>query len=97
MHDELKLPEVVIKQKENNFNMGEDQDELLKDAAKLVVDHQQASVSLLQRKFRIGYSRAGRLIDELESMGIVSNYSGSKARDVLVDHSYIEEIFGNSE
>ena len=95
--DELKLPEVIIKQKENEFDLSDNQDELLKDAAKLVVDHQQASVSLLQRKFRIGYSRAGRLIDELESMGIVSSYSGSKARDVLVDYSYIEEIFGNSE
>ena len=95
--EELKLPEVKIKQKDSNFDISDDQDELLKDAAKLVVDHQQASVSLLQRKFRIGYSRAGRLIDELESMGIVSSYSGSKARDVLVDYSYIEEIFGNSE
>ena len=95
--DELKLPEVIIKKNDSSFNISDDQDELLKDAAKLVVDHQQASVSLLQRKFRIGYSRAGRLIDELESMGIVSNYSGSKARDVLVDYSYIEEIFGNSE
>ena len=95
--EELKLPEVKIKQKNSNFDISDDQDELLKDAAKLVVDHQQASVSLLQRKFRIGYSRAGRLIDELESMGIVSSYSGSKARDVLVDYSYIEEIFGNSE
>ena len=57
------------------------------------LDHQQASVSLLQRKFRIGYSRAGRLIDELESLGIVSGYSGSKARDILVDASYIEDIF----
>ena len=65
----------------------------MKDAAKLVVDYQQASVSLLQRKFRIGYSRAGRLIDELESLGIVSGYSGSKAREVLVDYSYLKDIF----
>ena len=66
---------------------------LLHDAAKLVTQNQQASVSLLQRKFRIGYSRAGRLIDELESLGIVSGYSGSKAREVLVDESYLENIF----
>ena len=58
-----------------------------------MVNNQQASVSLLQRKFKIGYSRAGRLVDELEALGIVSGYSGSKARDVLVDESYIDKIF----
>ena len=79
----------------NEFDISENQDELLKDAAILVVDAQQASVSLLQRKFRIGYSRAGRIVDELESLGIVSGYSGSKAREVLVDHTYINEIFGD--
>jgi len=95
--DEIKLPEVVKKQKENEFNLDGNQDELLRDAAELVINHQQASVSLLQRKFRIGYSRAGRLIDELESLGIVSDYSGSKARDVLVDYSYLKEVFGDAE
>ena len=62
------------------------------DAAKMVIEHQQASVSLLQRKFRIGYSRAGRLVDELEAMGIISGYSGSKAREVLVDSSYLDTL-----
>ena len=95
--DEIKLPEVSKKQNANSFSINEDQDELLQDAAKLVISHQQASVSLLQRKFKIGYSRAGRLVDELESLGIVSSYNGSKARDVLVDYSYLEEVFGNNE
>jgi len=95
--DEIKLPEVIKTQSDNSFNVSEDQDELLQDAAKLVISHQQASVSLLQRKFKIGYSRAGRLIDELESLGIVSSYNGSKARDVLVEYSYLEEVFGNNE
>ena len=63
------------------------------EAAELVINHQQASVSLLQRKCRIGYSRAGRIVDELESMGIISGYSGSKAREVLVDYSYLKEVF----
>ena len=62
-------------------------------AAKLVVQNKQASVSLLQRRFRIGYSRAGRLIDALEGLGIISGYSGSKAREVLVDLTYIQNIF----
>lgn len=93
--DEVKLPEIKKMESSNEFDISENQDELLKDAAILVVDAQQASVSLLQRKFRIGYSRAGRIVDELESLGIVSGYSGSKAREVLVDHSYINEIFGD--
>ena len=84
---------LCITNKENKEFELEDRDELLMDAAKLVIQHQQASVSLLQRKFRIGYSRAGRLIDELESLGIISGYSGSKAREVLVDHAYLNEVF----
>ena len=78
--------------RDGEFVLDEDQDELLRDAAVLVIQNQQASVSLLQRKFRIGYSRAGRLIDELESLGIITGYSGSKAREVLVDESYLETI-----
>ncbi|MBI72979.1 MAG: cell division protein FtsK [Candidatus Marinimicrobia bacterium] len=93
--DEVKLPEIKKMESSNEFDISDNQDELLKDAAVLVVDVQQASVSLLQRKFRIGYSRAGRIVDELESLGIVSGYSGSKAREVLVDHTYINEIFGD--
>tara|TARA_Y100000590_G_scaffold403739_1_gene490678 strand:- start:1251 stop:3593 length:2343 start_codon:yes stop_codon:yes gene_type:complete len=92
--DEIKLPEYEVKNNNSDISLDEDHDELLKDAAKLVVDYQQASVSLLQRKFRIGYSRAGRLIDELEALGIVSSYNGSKAREILVDPSYLNEVFG---
>ena len=90
--DKLFLPEIRKKTESDSFDV-DSRDELLIDAAKLVIQHQQASVSLLQRKFRIGYSRAGRIVDELEALGIVSGYSGSKARDVLVDESYIEKIF----
>jgi S-DNA-T family DNA segregation ATPase FtsK/SpoIIIE len=61
-----------------------DTDELFEDAKSLVVRHQIASVSLLQRRLKIGYARAGRLIDQLEREGIVGPYSGSKAREVLV-------------
>ena len=93
--DEVKLPEIKKMESNTDFDISNSQDELLKDAAILVVDSQQASVSLLQRKFRIGYNRAGRIIDELESLGIISGYSGSKAREVLVDHAYITEIFGD--
>ena len=93
--DEVLLPETRKEKLDGEFKLDEDQDDLLKDAAVLVIQNQQASVSLLQRKFRIGYSRAGRLVDELESLGIISGYSGSKARDVLVDESYLDTIFSD--
>ena len=93
--EELHLPEIKKVNLDNDVGINSNSDELLHEAAKLVVDYQQASVSLLQRKFRIGYSRAGRLIDELESLGIVTGHSGSKAREVLVDHSHIKEIFND--
>lgn len=60
-------------------------DPLLDDARKLVVQFQQGSVSFLQRRLRVGYSRAARLIDMLEQMGVVGPFQGSKARDVLID------------
>ena len=92
--DELMLPESKKEKFNSEVNSPEeDRDEYLIDAAKIVVQNQQASVSLLQRKLKIGYSRAGRLIDELEALGIISGYSGSKARSVLVDESYIDKIF----
>ena len=91
--EEVTLPEIKKVNLENDMGITSNSDELLYDAAKLVVDYKQASVSLLQRKFRIGYSRAGRLIDELESLGIVTGHSGSKAREVLVDQVYLQEIF----
>lgn len=69
----------------------EEEDELLEDAIRLVVENGQASISMLQRRFRIGYSRAARLIDIMEVKGIVGSYQGSKPRDVLVDSAILEE------
>lgn len=59
-------------------------DPLFEDAARLIVIHQQGSTSLIQRKFAIGYNRAGRIMDQLEKAGIVSEESGSKAREVFI-------------
>ena len=71
----------------------EDIDEYFESAAKLVMLHQQGSVSLLQRKLKIGYNRAGRLIDQLFNAGIVGPYQGSTARDVLInDDEELQEI-----
>lgn len=62
------------------------------DAARMVVQHQQGSASLLQRKLKLGYNRAGRIIDQLEAAGIVGAFEGSKAREVLVkDPTLLEE------
>jgi len=63
----------------------EDRDGLFEDAARLVIAHQQGSVSLLQRRLKIGYARAGRIVDELEDAGVLGPFDGSKARQVLME------------
>ncbi len=65
-----------------------DRDALFEEAARLIVLHQQGSTSLIQRKLKLGYNRAGRLIDQLEAAGIVGPFEGSKAREVLVSDEY---------
>jgi DNA segregation ATPase FtsK/SpoIIIE, S-DNA-T family len=69
-----------------------DEDPLLDRAIEIVVTAQTASVSLLQRRLRVGYTRAGRLIDMLERRGIISPYEGSKPRRVLVSEHDLERI-----
>jgi len=70
----------------------ENQDELFNEALKLVVRHQQGSVSLLQRRLKIGYARAGRIMDQLEDAGYVGQFDGSKAREVLIDDEELMEL-----
>ena len=73
-----------------------DRDKLFKEAAEIIVIAQQGSASLLQRKLKLGYNRAGRLIDQLEAAGIVGNFEGSKARQVLVqDLVGLEQLLEN--
>jgi DNA segregation ATPase FtsK/SpoIIIE, S-DNA-T family len=70
-----------------------DRDALFEEAARLIVMHQQGSTSLIQRKLKLGYNRAGRLIDQLEAAGIVGSFEGSKAREVLVkDELSLEQL-----
>jgi S-DNA-T family DNA segregation ATPase FtsK/SpoIIIE len=71
-------------------------DPLFKEACEVVIRHKQGSVSLLQRRLGIGYQRAARLIDKLEQAGIVSGFDGSKARDLLVDKTYLDSLFASS-
>ena len=74
----------------------EDRDPLFNDAAEIVVNAQQGSASLLQRKMKLGYNRAGRIIDQLEAAGIVGPFEGSKARAVLVkDLIELKELLDN--
>lgn len=76
----------------------DDKDALFEDAAAVVVKHQSGSTSLIQRKLRLGYNRAGRIIDQLEAAGIVGPFEGSKARQVLVrDEMALEELLRNLE
>ncbi len=70
-----------------------DRDELFEDAARIIVQTQQGSTSLLQRKLKLGYNRAGRIIDQLESAGIVGPFEGSKAREVRVANEFALEQF----
>jgi hypothetical protein len=66
----------------------EDRDPMFEEAARLVVMHQQGSTSLIQRKLKLGYNRAGRIIDQLQDAGIVGPFEGSKAREVLYSDEY---------
>ena len=69
-----------------------ERDALYEEALKLTVLHQQGSASLLQRRLKVGYARASRLIDELEASGIVGPFEGSKSREVLVGVDYLEQL-----
>jgi DNA segregation ATPase FtsK/SpoIIIE, S-DNA-T family len=66
----------------------DDRDPMFEEAARLIVMHQQGSTSLIQRKLKLGYNRAGRIIDQLEAAGIVGPFEGSKAREVLYPDEY---------
>jgi S-DNA-T family DNA segregation ATPase FtsK/SpoIIIE len=79
------LPSVIETKKGGGGQGGGSRDELFEEAARIIVRHQQGSVSLLQRRLKVGYSRAARLVDELESAGIVGAFDGSKAREVLCE------------
>ena len=92
-----KPTEVVIetvKEESSLVNDGEEgiNDDLLVKAIEIIVMSKQGSISLLQRRLSVGYSRAARLIDEMERLKIVGPFTGSKAREVLVDESYLETI-----
>jgi S-DNA-T family DNA segregation ATPase FtsK/SpoIIIE len=79
---------------ERDGEFSPDQDDLLEEAARVVVESGTASVSMIQRRLRVGYTRAGRLIDMLERRGVISGYEGSKPRQVLVGHAELARALG---
>lgn len=97
--DAFILPEYIDENAEN-MGMLEDieRDALFEEAARMVVLHQQGSASLLQRKLKLGYNRAGRIVDQLEAAGIIGPFEGSKARQVLIsDEMSLEHLLKRSE
>lgn len=85
----LMLPEYVAESSENTAEVDlQKRDVLFEEAARLVVGNQQGSTSAIQRRFSIGYNRAGRIVDQLEAAGIVGPFEGSKARQVLISDEY---------
>lgn len=78
------LPSINQKKKKG-YEESYERDDLFEEAARVIVRYQQGSVSLLQRKLKVGYARAARIVDELESAGVVGPFDGSKAREVLVE------------
>jgi DNA segregation ATPase FtsK/SpoIIIE, S-DNA-T family len=88
----LELPEAFADGAVDDGEFDPDEDPLLEKAIEIVVQTQTASVSLIQRRLRVGYTRAGRLIDMLERRGIISGYEGSKPRRVLVDEHELQRL-----
>ncbi|QJX48414.1 DNA translocase FtsK [Hymenobacter taeanensis] len=98
--DAYHLPEVVGESGSGNGDMEDmdpaQRDSMFEEAARVIVTHQQGSTSLLQRRLKLGYNRAGRLIDQLEHAGIVGPFEGSKAREVLIPDEYSLEQLLNT-
>lgn len=85
--------EEILSEFETSADSSEEADELLPEAIRIVVETGQASVSLLQRRLRVGYNRAARLVDNMEERGIIGGYEGSKPRQVLVSKDEYEDMF----
>ena len=93
----LETPQITKDEGDGDDDFDPDSDDLLEQAAALVVESGTASVSMIQRRLRVGYTRAGRLIDMLERRGIISGYEGSKPRQVLVSLADLPRVLGGGE
>jgi S-DNA-T family DNA segregation ATPase FtsK/SpoIIIE len=93
----LETREVVEEGVEAGGEFDPDADDLLDEAIRIVVETETASVSMIQRRLRVGYTRAGRLIDMLERRGVISGYEGSKPRQVLITQADLSRVLGGSD
>ncbi len=80
------------KEKDEEMDDEDDADPFLNEAIETVIEIGQASTSLIQRKFKVGYARAGRIIDQMEARGVISGYAGSKPREVLISKERWQEL-----
>jgi len=96
LKDKYGTPELTVREvfEEAKEEMAEDDDDdlLFNEAIKVVIRHKQASTSLLQRRLKIGYNRAARIIDAMQEKGIIGPQDGTKPRDMLVDESYLDKL-----
>lgn len=90
-NDEILSPEEIDNETEDTGDM----DDLFMQAARIVIESGQGSVSFLQRRLKVGHSRAGRIMDQLEEAGIVGPAQGSKPREVLLSKEQLENKFGD--
>ena len=92
------MPEYIGEEKKSSIDIDiSERDSLFKEAAEVIVTAQQGSASLLQRKLKLGYNRAGRIIDQMVAAGVVGPFEGSKARQVLIsDLSSLEKLLNEN-
>ncbi|MDQ3724311.1 MAG: DNA translocase FtsK [Actinomycetota bacterium] len=93
----LESPQEAEEEGRGDDDFDPDSDDLLDEAIRLVVQTETASVSMIQRRLRVGYTRAGRLIDMLERRGVISGYEGSKPRQVLITQADLPRVLGSDE
>ena len=93
-HVESKIEQAI---KDKKVKIDNEKDPLFKDAVELVINDEQASISYIQRKLKVGYSRAGRIVDQMEEMGIIGPHEGSKPRKLLKTKEEIDIILGDED
>ncbi|AIS52467.1 DNA translocase FtsK [Thermoanaerobacter kivui] len=94
-HSQPQYERIEIESKNDTKSYEQQEDELLQDAISVILETGQASISMLQRRLRIGYARAARIIDQLEQKGIISGYDGSKPRQILLSKEEIKKLLEN--
>lgn len=92
--DYVRSREEAESARDDSFDLFEERDQLFRQAAEICIQHNQGSTSLLQRRLRVGYGRAARIIDQLHNVGILGPPDGSKPREVLIGLESLEHVIG---